>query len=216
MTTPRAPRSLARSQGGFALLMVTMAISILTIVVHVFVFRTKKELRAAVTEGEKTKARYIAYSSMELTKLFLRVQSKVLDNNAMLKNLGLDMGQMLPMIMPIFLGQGSMVNSMLGMNMEGTGLRPDQGTGGIDLYKAEDGKLNLNCAIGASTVDTLKGALLGMFNDRRYDDLFGRNTSDRNILDRLGTVSAIIDFIDIDQAGSGSTGGDEDAYYKSL
>ncbi len=212
MDCARSPRVPTR-QAGFALLMVTMAISILSIVVHIFVFRTKKELRAAVTEAEKTKAQYIAYSTIELTKLFLRVQSKVLDNNAMLKNLGLDMGQMLPMILPIFLGQGSMMNTMIGMDLEGTGLKPEQGTGGLEEYKPEDGKLNVNCAIGASTVDVLKGGLLGLFLDRRYDELFQRSTSDRNILDRQATVNAIVDFIDIDQAGSA---GDEDAYYKSL
>ncbi len=204
------------SQRGFALLLVTLSISLLSVVVHIFVFRTKNELKAARIEGQKTKARFVAYSALELTKLFLKVQAKVFDGSAMLKNLGLDMGQILPMILPMFLGEGSAITGMLGVDLEGVGLTKEQGSGGLEYYKSEDGKLNLNCAINPSSVQKLTLALVALFQDRRYDELFQRYTSDRDALDREQLVGAIIDFIDIDQAGSGANGGDEEGYYMSL
>jgi type II secretory pathway component PulK len=216
MESIRSKKSSLNSQGGFALLIVTLSITIMAIIIHIFVFRTKKELKAATTEAEKVKAKYIAYSTLEITKLFLKVQSKFLDNNAMLSNMGIDMGQMMPMIMPMFFGQGNLLTMMIGQDIEGMGLKESQGTGGLDMFKSEDGKINLNCAIGASNLAGLTTMLTALFYDRRYDELFQRNTSNIHTLDREQQVFAIIDYIDIDQSGLGPNGGSEDGYYNGL
>lgn len=105
---------------------------------------------------------------------------------------------------------------MMGIDLEGVGLTKEQGTGGLEFYKSEDGKLNVNCAITPSNVDQMTLTLTALFQDRRYDELFQRYTSDQNALDRQQLVGALIDFIDIDQSGAGVNGGDEESYYMGL
>lgn len=202
------------SQKGYALLIVTMALSVISVLVQIFIVSSQNELSSVKTEADRIKARHISYSVLEITKLFLKVQSKFLDNNAMLSQMGLDMEQFLPMLLPIFFGDTAMVSSFVGTDTVGLGMKEGQGTGGLESMHAEEGKINLNCAISDSNIEQLNTNLTALFVSRRYDELFGRILSDSDTLDRTQQVGALIDFIDLDQ--SGIAGGDEDGYYRSL
>ena len=203
-------------QRGFALLIVAMSISILAVLMQVFILRTQKELASARAGRDKVKAQYLAYSAMELTKLFLKVQSQFIDTNPMISNMGFDIGQLLPMLLPLFLGDSKMVETMAGGTIEGLGLKPGDGTGGLESFTSPEGRINLNCAISDANIQQLQANLLALFMDRRYEELFGRTMKDSDSLDRQQQVAAFIDFIDIDQSGLPAAGGDEDSYYKSL
>ncbi|MBN2724135.1 MAG: general secretion pathway protein GspK [Deltaproteobacteria bacterium] len=207
-------KSSSRSQRGYALLIVTMAIAIIGVLVQMFILSSQAELRSVRAEGDRIKARYISYSVLEVTKLFLKVQEKFLDNNAMLSQMGLDMGQFLPMILPLFFGDVDMVGAMIGTDVVGLGMKPGQGSGGMISMDAEDGKININCAISDANIQQLNLNLTALFSSRRYDELFGRLLSDSDSLDRVQQVGAFIDFIDLDQGGY--AGGDEDGYYMGL
>jgi Type II secretion system (T2SS), protein K len=206
-------KSKSSSQRGVALLMVTMSISILGLLVSIFIFRSQVDYRNVKSESEIVKAQYLSYSVLEVTKLFLKVQSQYLDKNPMLSQLGFDMGQILPMIIPMFFGSGDLLTSFVGSGIDGIGLKPEQGTAVIESFTSDEGKINVNCVM-SSQVSYLQTILLGLFSDKRYDELFGRVLKSGDSIDRQTQIAAFIDFIDMDNAGL--TGGDEDEYYKSL
>ncbi|MDA3864022.1 MAG: type II secretion system protein GspK [Deltaproteobacteria bacterium] len=203
------------SQKGFALLIVTMSISILAVLLQVFILRTSQELKEVQNQRDKLKAKYLSYSALEITRLFLKIQAKYFDSNPMLSGMGFDMGNILPMLMPMFLESGESLRELVDVNIEGLGLKPSQGSGGLETFESEDGKINVNCAVSPAHVDLLTTQLLSIFLSRRYDELFDRANSNTDVFDRQQQVAAIIDFIDLDQSGMAVSGGDEDGYYKS-
>ncbi|MGM0596758.1 MAG: general secretion pathway protein GspK [Myxococcota bacterium] len=202
-------------QKGFALLIVTMSISILAVLLQVFVLRTSQELKEVQNQRDKLKAKYLSYSALEITRLFLKIQAKYFDSNPMLSGMGFDMGNILPMLMPMFLGGEDSLRELVDVDIEGLGLKPSQGNGGLETFESEDGKINVNCAVSSASVELLTTQLFSLFLSRRYDELFDRSNSNIDVLDRQQQVAAIIDFIDVDQSGMAVSGGDEDSYYKS-
>ncbi len=212
--TPFSRPSPSRGQRGVALLVVAFGLSLVAVLVQIFIYRSQIHHRSAIAEGERLRARYYAYSTLEIARIFLRVQAKFIDNNSMAQNLGLDMTQLVPTIIPLFFDEG-LASKMLGGEALGLGALPEKGSGVLDVFRPEEGRINVNCAYNSTQLERFNQLTLGLFLDRRYDELFGRVLDDGQTLDRPSQVAAIVDYIDLDQSSTGSTE-DENSYYKNL
>jgi len=204
----------SRSQRGVALLVVVFGLSLIAVLINIFVYQSRTHKKAALAEGERMRARYYAYSTLEITRLFLRVQAKFIDNNTMVQSMGIDMSQVVPMMIPMFFDE-TLAAQLLGGEARGLGELPEKGSGVLELYRAEEGRINLNCAFNSTQLERLTNLTLGLFLDRRYDEFFGRVLDDGQTLDRAQQVGALIDFVDFDQSNTGGAE-DEDSYYKGL
>ncbi len=202
----------SRNQRGVALLVVVFGLSLIAVLINIFVYQSRTHKAAAIAEGERMRARYYAYSTLEITRLFLRVQAKFIDNNSMVQNLGIDMSQVVPMMIPMFFDE-TLAAQLLGGEARGLGELPEKGSGVLELYRPEEGRINLNCAFNSTQLERLTNLTLGLFLDRRYDEFFGRILDDGQTLDRSQQVGALIDFVDFDQSNTGGAE-DEDSYYK--
>jgi type II secretory pathway component PulK len=204
----------SRGQRGVALLVVVFGLSLIALLINIFIYQSKINRKSAASEGERMRARYYAFSTLEITRLFLRVQAKFIDNNSMIQNMGIDMSQIVPMMIPMFFDE-TLAEKLLGGEARGLGELPEKGSGVLEVYRPEEGRINLNCAFNSTQLERLNNLLLGLFLDRRYDELFGRIQDDGQILDRQQQVGALVDFIDFDQSMT-SGADDEDSYYKGL
>jgi type II secretory pathway component PulK len=204
----------SRGQRGVALLVVVFGLSLIAILINMFVYQSRINKKAALAEGERMRARYYAFSTLEITRLFLRVQAKFIDNNAMVQNLGVDMSQIVPMMIPMFFDE-TLAEKLLGGEARGLGDLPEKGSGVLEIYRPEEGRINLNCAFNSTQLERLTNLTLGLFLDRRYDEFFGRILEDGQTLDRAQQVGALIDFVDFDQGQTGGAEG-EDSYYQNL
>lgn len=204
----------SRSQRGVALLVVAFGLSLVAVLVQIFIYKSQIHHRSAIAEGERLRARYNAYSTLEIARIFLRVQAKFIDNNVMAKNFGLNMTQLVPTIIPLFFDE-NLAAQLLGGSTTGLGTLPQKGSGVLDVFRPEEGRINVNCAYNSSQLERFNQLTLGLFLDRRYDELFGRVLEDGQTLDRPSQVAAIVDYIDLDQSATGGIQ-DEDSYYKNL
>ncbi len=204
----------ASAQRGVALILVTLGLTLIAGLVNIFIYRSQINRRSAQAEMDRMRARTYAFSTLEITRLFLRVQAKFIDNNPMAQNIGIDLSQIVPMMIPLFFDE-SLASTLLGGDAFGLGDLPSKGTGVMELFRPEEGRINVNCAFNMQHTERLSSLLLGLFLDKRYDEFFGRLQRDGQILDRQQQVAAIIDYIDLDQSMTGGAD-DEDAYYKTL
>ncbi|MBU1243921.1 hypothetical protein KJ612_12025, partial [Myxococcota bacterium] len=82
------PVSRSKGQRGVALLVVVFGLSLIALLINIFIYQSRINRKSAASEGERMRARYYAFSTLEITRLFLRVQAKFIDNNAMIQNMG--------------------------------------------------------------------------------------------------------------------------------
>ncbi|HEX2657145.1 MAG TPA: hypothetical protein VHU40_02690 [Polyangia bacterium] len=129
------------------------------------------------------------------------------------------------MLMGFFSGskdEAQSLGSLIGLdltNAKGLGMK----SGRFDAeIKAEDGKIDLNCAAGYHDRDHQKivyRLLLGLFYSQRYDRLFSESDQSGQFNARSDVARAIIDFADVDPtmfSFDGSLAGStEDDHYDS-
>ncbi len=209
-----------RTDWGAALFMVVIMLAVMAVFAQSFVTETSVDLLSARAERDKVKAQFLAYSAMEVTQLMLKVQSKYLDR---LSSMGgglmssMDIEALTQMLMPAFFSSGGLVHQIAGGELKGLGLTEGYGTAGLIGMEREDGRVNLNCAQTVSDTDprvqAIAKILMGMFSDRRYDDLFQRTLPDGDQITREDMVAQIIDYVDLDQSKFGAPGAPEDDRY---
>ena len=153
----RAHRRKVSRQSGFALVVVTVTISILAAVVNDFGFNARVDYEAAANARDQLRAEYLARSGINLARILIEVQKQVIDKiNQGMGALGgsgdFQIADFAPYLLSAFGGaddERAAMGDFLGVdakNMKGFGL----GKGGsFDVQLGtEDGKINVNCGGG--------------------------------------------------------------------
>jgi general secretion pathway protein K len=214
-----------RRQGGFALVAVVGALTVLGVVVLEFAYSTGVDYAAAANARDDMRAHFVARSVMNLSRLVIKVQKDILDKNRrQLAQLGLpdvQIGDFMSMLESPFCGSKEEVNAMAGLAgvdtaaMKGLGL--PFGTCRVETFTSEDGLINANCANGApARVNSLGASLGALVSPPAFDRLFEERDGDGQFTDRKTFVSAIIDYVDRDEAQWGGGGQPEQYAYESL
>lgn len=210
-----------KTQRGVALLMVTVTLAIISVTTHQFVYTAQVNHASAQNSVSELKAHYLARSVINLTRILLKVQENVLDRNrAFLGDIQLT--DFIQMLLPAFFGQGAgLLAGVLGVDsgdIHGLEYKQSYGTATLEEITSEDGKINVNCAYVRSDADPqvqrLAIGLLALVADPRYDILFEIPDDTGNYTDRETLVSAIIDYIDADEAKFGQPTAPEDYGYE--
>jgi hypothetical protein len=214
-----------RRQQGFALIAVVGALTLLGVVVLEFAYSTGIDYAAAANARDDMRAHFIARSVMNLSRLVIKVQKDILDKNRrQLAQLGLpdvQIGDFMSMLESPFCGNKEEVSAMAGLagvdttNMKGLGL--PFGTCRVEKFTSDDGLMNANCANGnPASVNALGASIAAMVAPPAFDRLFEERDGDGQFTDRKMFVSAIIDYIDRDEAMFGGGGQGEQYGYESL
>ena len=146
-----AHRRRVSRQAGFALLVTTVTLAILGAVVGEFGYNARVELEAANNARDQMRAEYLARSGVNLSRLLIKVQKKVLD--PLRNQVGdVQISEFAPYLVKAFGGaqdEREGIGAMLGIDasaIKGLGVGKDA-TFDVDL-SAEDGRVNVNCAGG--------------------------------------------------------------------
>jgi general secretion pathway protein K len=160
----RARRRQVSPQAGFALLVVMTTVAVLGAVVGEFGYNARVELEAAANARDTLRAEYLARSGINLSRLLIKVQTKVIDPlNKMGNGSDIQIIEFAPYLLAAFGGgedERKSMGELLGFDtsrMQGLGV----GRGGsFDVVLGtEDGKINLNCGggIGAQVAQPVPG-----------------------------------------------------------
>jgi Type II secretion system (T2SS), protein K len=212
-------------QRAFALIAVAGALTLLGVVTLEFAYSTGVDYAAAANARDDMRAHFVARSVMNLSRLVIKVQKDILDKNRrQLSQLGLpdvQIGDFMSMLETPFCGNKEEINNMAGMagidstGMKGLGL--PFGVCRVDSFTSDDGKMNINCANGtAANVNAIGNNLTAMVSPPAFDRLFEERDGDGQFTDRKMFVSAIIDYVDRDEAMWGGGGQGEQYGYESL
>lgn len=223
-------RRKSRTQRGVALIAVTVMLTVIMAVTSQFVYKSEINHASAKNLANELKAHYLAKSVINLTRLMLKVQDKVIDRNrAFLGDIQLT--DFIQVMLPAFFGQGSeLLGFALGADpkdIRGLEFKPAYGTASLQpcdkdgkVICSEDGKINVNCAYVRSDQDPqvqrLAMSLMALFADQRYNPIFETQDDEGNYNDRETIVRAIIDYVDADEARYGQSTGAEDYGYETL
>ena len=161
----RAHRRKVSPQAGFALLVVMTTVAVLGAVVGEFGYNARVELEAAANARDTLRAEYLARSGINLSRLLIKVQTKVIDPlNKMGGGSDIQIIEFAPYLLAAFGGgedERKSMGELLGFDttkMQGLGV----GRGGsFDVaLGTEDGKINLNCGggIGAQVAQAVPPA----------------------------------------------------------
>lgn len=210
---------------GVALLSVAIMLAIITITAEDFSFHASVDFASARNARDELRAHYLARSGINLSKLLLKVQSKVFDANRKLFG-DIQISEFAPVIISAFNDEEG-AKSLAGLlGVEGSGIKGlgvDRGSFDLEMTSL-DGKLNINCGGGPNTgaprVIRFAAAVAGMLLPDRYNRLFEEPDEDGQYADRAEVLRAIIDWTDFDSQIFGSSAAedyhynarDEDAY----
>lgn len=207
------------SERGIALIAVSTAISIASVVTAEFSYNTSVDYQSAANARDDMRAYFLARSAMNLSRLVIKVQKDVLDKYR--KYIGdVQLADYLPMLTGAFGGGKEEVQALA----DAVGGIDTQGIKGLGLSEGQfdvrvttdDGKINVNCANGsAATQKQLELVLTAMVMPKGYDRLFEERDGDGQFTDRPTFVRAIIDYVDRDEAAYGTNGAAEDYGYES-
>ena len=208
-----------RRERGAALISVVIMVAVMATTTADFAFNTTMDLAAAANARDDLRAHYLARSGINLAKLLMRVQQRVIDpNRKLLGNIDIQIADYAPILLSAFNSRegAQMLGSLFGFgDGEVKGLGVDVGSFDLEMISL-DGKLNLNCAGGANsgspTVQRTAASLAAMLMPPRYNTLFEDPDDDGQYIDRLETMRAIIDWADQDQVMFGSTGVEDYRY----
>ena len=218
----KAKRKPLFSQRGIALIAVAGALAMLGVVTTEFTTDTDVDYEAAKNAQNDMRAHFLARSGMNLARLVIRVQ-KVFDDYR--QYLGdIQLADYLPMFIGAFGGSQAEVEALGeavgGVNtdmIEGLGLPygPDDG---FDLAgTTDDGKINMNCAMGSqATQQALQTQLAAMFYPEAFDELFQTEDAEGWRRDRATQVAAMLDYVDRDGARSDAPGTPDEYGYETL
>jgi general secretion pathway protein K len=212
-------RQLRCRQEGVALISVLLVLTLLATSVADFAYNSEVDLSGASNARDDLRAHYLARSGINLARILLRVQEKLIDPNMkMLGGFDLQIADYAPLLMAAFNDQGgaAMLGSLLGVdtgNIKGLGV--DTGTFDMEM-ESLDGKLNLNCGggvnTGAANVTQFAASLAAMFLPIRYNRLFEYPDERGQYADRLEVMRAIIDWADQDTVIFGGSGPEDYRY----
>jgi hypothetical protein len=212
-------------QRAFALIAVAGALTLLGVVTLEFAYSTGVDYAAAANARDDMRAHFVARSVMNLSRLVIKVQKDILDKNRpQLAQAGLpdvQIGDFMSMLETPFCGNKEEITNMAGMagidssGMKGLGL--PFGVCRVDSFTSDDGKINVNCANGsAANVNAVGSALTALVSPPAFDRLFEERDGDGQFTDRKMFVSAIMDYVDRDEAMWGGGGQGEQYGYESL
>jgi hypothetical protein len=212
-------RQLKVRQQGVALISVLVVMAILATSVADFAYNSEVDLAAAANARDDLSAHYLARSAINLARILLRVQEKLIDPaRKMMGGMDMQIADYAPMLMQAFNDKAGaeMLGSLLGVDTGGMkGLGVETGTFDIEM-ESLDGKLNLNCGggvnTGAANVTQFAASLAAMFLPTRYNRLFENPDERGQYADRLEVMRAIIDWSDQDTVMFGASGPEDYRY----
>lgn len=215
-----------RRQRGVALIFVLVSVVLLGAMTVDHVYRSQIDLAASNNARDEVKAEFLARSALNLARVMLKVQERVIDRNrkiiAQFLGKDLQIGDILPYLLQVFFGNTSLLTGF-GMDVQdarGLEVPKHYGVPQIVAIDSDDGKLNVNCAFVRSESDQqvqlLAAELMTLFSNPRYEPLFERldEIADPNRPQAL--ARAIIDFVDPDTALFGGGGAPENYGYQTL
>jgi type II secretory pathway component PulK len=205
-------------QSGVALLVTIASLSMLIALVSQFSYGTTVDAAQAANARDELRAHYLARSSMELSRMLIKIQLKFVEPimataQKMLADMaGQDLGLSLRvtdytgMLLGFFSGNKtdvSMISGLVGIDTtEAKGLDVVQGRMDAEITN-EDGKIDLNCGAGPapdrSRQTTIFRLLSALTMSPRYDLLFSTPDADGRFVDRVDLARALIDWADADE-----------------
>jgi general secretion pathway protein K len=219
---PASPARRKRNrQRGVALIAVMIAIAITLVITSEFGTSTNGDLLAAANYRDQMRAHFLARSAINLSELVIRVQQRI-DNfpDKSISQAGIRITDFADQVLLAFCGNPEQVQSMVGLSPgDVKGLGVDIGTCGIVARQitTEDDKINVNCAnsgINNTAAKTLQAMIGALIYFPAYDPVFEEADAENYRRDRATQASAIVDYIDSDNARL--TGGPEDYGYENL
>lgn len=208
-------------ENGIALVVVLVVLAIVTAIVTETSYQAHVDLASAANARDDLRAHYLARSSMNLSRLLLKVQERVLDPARSFLG-DMQILEYAPMLLGAFANGGEEaegLGSLLGLDMkDAKGLGIENGTFSLEA-DAEDGKINVNCGGGLATEtqkERLAGRLAALFLPAQFNPLFEQPKADGTRMDRVQMIQAIIDYTDLDEALFGTQGAAEDYRYETL
>jgi general secretion pathway protein K len=211
---------------GIALIAVAAAIAIVAPIIFDFTYSTNVDYHQAAIDRDSMRAEYLARSVMNVAQIAIKLQHDVLDRNRrLLSSLGmpdLQVGDFASMLETPICGHKDEITGFaqtLG-NVDTNGIKGlgiDFGECRIEKFETDDNKINANCANGsANTANALGAELLALVSNPIFDKMFEEKDGDGQFTDRQTFVSAILDYVDRDEAKFGTSGQAEDYGYQSM
>ncbi len=212
-----------RRQRGVALIFVLVSVTLISAMTVDHTYKSQIDLASANNARDEVKAEFLARSALNLARIMLKVQSRVIDRNrkiiAQFLGKDLQIGDILPFLLEVFFGNTDLLNSF-GMDtrdVRGLDLPPNFGLPKIVAIDSEDGKLNVNCAFVRSEaedqVKLLAAELFTLFSNPRYEELFQELDEIADPDRPRALARAIIDYVDPDTAQFGGGGAAENYRY---
>jgi hypothetical protein len=202
-----------------ALISALVALVVLGTAAADFAYNTQVDLASAVNARDDLRAHYLSRSGVNLSRLLLRVQQRLIDPNAkMLGGMDLQIADYAPLLVSAFNSKegAEALGSLLGVEGGGIkGLGIDMGSFDLSM-ESLDGKLNLNCGGGPSSTGPsgmrFAAALASLILPPRYNRLFEQQDEKGQYADRLEVMRAIIDWADTDTAMFGTSAAEDYRY----
>ena len=213
------PRKRKRNrQRGVALVAVMIAIAVTLVISQEFGTSTNVDLLAAANYRDQMRSHFLARSATSLAELVIRVQQRI-DNVQQLRDAGIRITDFADQVLLAFCGNPEEVQAAIGLNSsDAKGLGADIGTCGIvGPITTDDDKLNLNCANGTrGNQDSLAGAIASLIYFPAYDPVFEEADAENYRRDRATQATAIVDYVDQDNARGSQRGTFEEYGYETL
>jgi type II secretory pathway component PulK len=222
----KRPPQRKRRQRGAALIFVTVSLALLAAMTADHVYKSQIDVASSYNNRDEVKAEFMARSALNLTRIMLKIQERVIDRHrkmiAQFLGKDLQISDIMPMLLQIFFGDASLLAGF-GMDtgdVRGLDIPRGYGKPEIVAIDSEDGKLNINCAFARSDKDpqvqALARQLYTMFSNPRYEELF-QHVDEIDDPDRpMALVRALMDYVDPDQTRFSAAGAAEDYRYNSL
>jgi general secretion pathway protein K len=213
------------SKRGIALIAVSAILTVLTVTTMQFRYDTNVDYASAANARDSMRAEFLARSVMNMSVLVIKVQHDLLDRNRRtLAQLGLpdiQISDFMSMLEVPMCGSKEELAGMASLasvdasNIKGLGI--DFGQCHVESFTAEDGKVNMNCANGSvATANSIAASLTGLVSSQAFDHIFEERDGDGQFTDRKTFVTALMDYVDRDEAMFGTSGATEDYGYESL
>jgi type II secretory pathway component PulK len=212
-------RERGKREDGVALLTVTIMVVVIATMISDFAFNATVDYRAATNARDELRAHYLSRSSINLAKLLLKVQTKLIDpNRKYFGGMDIQIADYAPTIVSAFNSSEGVegLGALFGISAAGVkGVGVDIGSFDLQMDSL-DGRLNINCGGGANTgapqVLRFAAAFAAMVAPQRYNRLFEEQDADGQYADRIQVLRAVIDWSDQDTVIFGGSAG-EDYHY---
>jgi type II secretory pathway component PulK len=206
------PRTRREKQRGVALIAVTVALAICMVVSNDFGTQTTLDTLAAANVRDRVRAHFLARSSLEISRMMIRLQQRVEKNFP-----GVQITDFADTMMAAFCGSGEEFKDFAGVDLKdakGLGIA-EGGACGIKIT-TDDGKINVNCANNNSLAPFIQSRIDALYYFNAYDPVFETEDAEGWRRDRATQTQAILDYVDRDNAKLGAAGTPEDYGYENL